>query len=1463
MGSHPARSLRILVLLVLWILVLSLWIAEPQTAYSSEPPERTDPTEPQTESGEPPAGVDWSSGLVSRIEPALLKQVVDGTPGDHFRVVVELNQQTDLAALPDGLSRMDSQRWLVTELQSTAEREQAELLTFLQAQQARGQVQQVRSFWIFNGLAVTADADTLLALASQPQVHIIREDRWRQWVKPLAVQDGAPQLEATDVEWNLSKVRADLVWSALGLDGNGATVAIMDTGVDWQHPALQSQYRGYKPGGLTVHQGNWACTTDEGYVYPVDGNGHGTHVAGTAVGSSDATGRAIGVAPGARWIAVKPLNDAGYGYDSWLHAAFEWLIAPAGDPSLAPDIVNASWGSTDDTDETFRSDLQALRAAGIVPVFSAGNSGPRSSSLNSPASYPEAIAVGATDDLDQATSSSSRGPSPWQEIKPEVVAPGAQIRSSLPGGSFGTYGGTSMAAPHVSGLVALLLQANPSLTVDAIEAIMASTAQPMGEMVPNNDSGWGRIDAYHAAAVALEAGFVNGQVTRSPDQQPLPTAQIAAYNHVGEPLATVQVEANGHYQLALPAGRYDLEAKAFGYEPQILRDVVVQANLTTSLNIQLAPSPAGVLWGQVLNAETQGPVSARIEVDGTPAVTTSDPQTGRYSIALPAGIYVVQASQNGYRHSTVSDVEIIVDQSTRRDMALTPAPTLLLVDSGRWYYGSQVSYFEQALADHDYVYDLLEIRDLETDLPSLEDLSRYEVTIWSSPQDAPGLIGAGDTISNYLSAGGNLMLTGQDVGYWDDGLSGLTWHEYYYRFLKARALADDGGRDNLVGLPGEILDGLSLAINGPESAGNQYAPDVIGLVDPLRAAMIGRYAEHGDAALRVSGCQSYHAVYLAAGLEGLGSRAERAEVLDRTLAWLVTPHPGVAIELDPTRKEEVWLAGTTITHTVELRNAGRTTDRFALELSPSAWSSSLWDGTFTQQITQSMALGTCQTQTLGIEVAVPPEVAWNVTDVVTLTARSESDPARTAQAVFQSKAPAPILLVDGHRWYDTKGSYEAALDANRLPYDVWTVDPGRLNHIPSVSLQRLQRYPVTVWFTAYDWFRTLTPEDEIQLASYLNEGGRLLLSSQDYLYTSGFTDFARRYLGVTNYTESFTATQVLGSIASPTGSRLGPYDLMYPFQNWSDALRPNRDSQKAFWGQHGQPVALTLEQTPWKTAFFAFPLEALQAQDMAMVLGRAVDWLSPLGDSSISVDRSVAAAGDEVDFALLIRNNGSQVLNHVSLSNTVPASTTYVAGSLQGPAYYNPATNRFAWAGSMNPAQVITVSYRLQMEPDLPDGTEIRNRASLSDESGFVLDRLVSVRINTPDLSPSVKTASAQETGPGEVLTYSLTLRNDGPQPAQAQLRDPIPLYTKPLPDLAWASSGLLTQTAEQLTWNGSISPGHTVTITYPVVISPTADGLFILNRATLDDGWGNVRSLEASTWVEARMFLPLVFKQR
>ncbi len=1395
--------------------------------------------------------------IASRVEPGLLKRVLGAAPGEEHRFIVELKDQADLSLR----GQVADPQQVAGLLQANAAQSQAGVLSFLATESAAGRVSKVRSFWILNGLAVEGSAETLLALAGRPDVAMIRQDRWRRWVD-ATFEPADLRAQSEPLPWNVLRIGADRAWHTLAISGTGVTVAIMDTGVDWQHPALQAQYRGYKPGGLTVHQGNWSCTTNEAALYPVDGYGHGTHVAGTALGRAVGDGQAIGVAPGAQWIAVKMLDDRGYGYDSWIHAAFEWLLAPDGNPALAPDVVNASWGNDIGELEVFRPDIQALRAAGIVSVFAAGNAGPGAGTVGSPASLAEAIAVGASGDLDQVLPFSGRGPSFWAEVKPEVVAPGIDILSSLPGGAYARAYGTSMATPHVSGLAALLLQADGGLSVDAVEALLTTTALPLGDVVPNNDGGWGRIDAYRAVATALHAGTIAGRVQSAGDQLPLPDAQIAVYDEQGQRRAVARSDAGGLYSVALPAGVYRVSGEAFGFAAQAVPDVLVQANVTVTVDLTLAPLPLGTLEGEVRNAETDEPLSIQILVRGTPASAWSDAATGHYRLDLPAGLYALEARQNGYRLLVDEGLVVQAGQSARHDLLLAPAPTLLLVDSGWWYYDSHGRTLAQALEDSNYVHDLWQVRAYD-DAPALDDLLPYDAVVWSSPQDSPALINAGDTISNYLGVGGRLLLTGQDVGFWESGMSGFVWHEYYGRLLQAGFQSDDAGQGDVMGTPGSVLDGVVLPLNGPDSDRNQVTPDSIRVLDTRIASLSGRYVDDGGAALQAEGCHSYRVVYLAAGLEGMGDRASRAEVVQRALDWLDRPGLATGVDLFPDRQEQAWTEGPYLTYLVTVRNMGQTTDRFSLELSPSSWATSVWDSSFQRQIASTPDLEACEWFTAGVKVEVPAGISWNASDTVTLTARSLADPSQSDGVTLVSKAPAPMLLVNDQRWYDVSGAFRQALEANRMPYDLWEVQPTvgpAVTNLP--SLEQLQHYRLLLWYTGYDWYSTLDVEEETLLAGYLDSGGRLLFSSQDYLQTRGLESFGQDYLGVASAQQELTATLVLGAVDSPVGAAMPAVQLVYPYENWSDALRATDQAQPAFWGQHGQPVALNLAQGPWKTTYFAFSLEALPAADMARVLGRAVGWLSPLGDSSLEVDRRAAGQGQELAYTLHVRNTGPALLTSVSLSNTLPLSTSYVAGSLEGPASYDPAGRRVTWQGSLAPGQDVVIRYRVQLHSPLPEGAVIHNRAWLADESGLWLERGASSRVEAPDLSASTLAVEPAKGLPGQVLTFSFALRNDGVRVAQARLVAPFPPGAAYRPGSALASSGTISEAANALVWSGSIQPGGSAAVTLPLAALPEAVTRYLPLRSSLEDGAGGVETLEAYAWIKAIMFMPVMFEE-
>jgi subtilisin family serine protease len=341
------------------------------------------------------------------------------------------------------------------------------------------------------------------------------------------------------IEWNIKQVNADDVWAS-GYTGHGAVIGGQDTGYAWEHPALKDKYRGWDGANAdhnyhwhdAIHAGGGVCGPDS--PEPCDDGSHGTHTMGTMVGD-DGVSNQIGMAPGARWIGCRNM-DQGVGTPATYAECYQWFIAPTdlnGEnprPDLAPDVINNSWscppseGCTDPN--VLLTVVNNVRAAGILSAHSAGNSGYGGcSTVNAPAAiYDASFSVGATDIGNTIAGFSSRGPvtvDGSNRLKPDITAPGVGVRSRVPGGGYGTKSGTSMAAPHVAGLVALIISAQPALRgqVDALEELIESTALPLtttqtcggvpGSSIPNNTYGWGRIDAQMALSYFLYLPIVN------------------------------------------------------------------------------------------------------------------------------------------------------------------------------------------------------------------------------------------------------------------------------------------------------------------------------------------------------------------------------------------------------------------------------------------------------------------------------------------------------------------------------------------------------------------------------------------------------------------------------------------------------------------------------------------------------------------------------------------------------------------------------------------------------------------------------------------------------------------------------------------------------------------------------------------------------------------------------------------
>ena len=450
---------------------------------------------------------------------------------DEAEFLVVLQEQADLGTIKGQASKLDKGTAVHKLLIDVALRSQPALISDLQAAGAA-----YRSYWISNMIWVRGDGNLVESLAKRSDVaRIVSNPAVKLEIEPTLPMDRTTAEDAA-VEWNIELVNAPDVW-AQGIIGAGAVIGGQDTGYDWQHPAIKEQYRGWD-GQTATHAYNWydaihednpntspgnPCGFDS--AQPCDDQSHGTHTMGIMVGQ-DGLKNQIGMAPGAQWIGCRNMEQ-GVGTPATYAECYQWFVAPYpqngdpfsdGDPSKAPHVINNSWSCPASEGcvepDILREVVDNVRAAGIVTVHSAGNRGSECGSIDQPAAlYDSSFSVGATNLSDQIASFSSRGPSAQDDgliIKPEISAPGVSVRSSIPGDSYGNKSGTSMAAPHVAGLVALLIDAQPALAgnVDLLESLIQDSAVRLytdqgcgddsSQSIPNNTYGWGRIDAYSA-----------------------------------------------------------------------------------------------------------------------------------------------------------------------------------------------------------------------------------------------------------------------------------------------------------------------------------------------------------------------------------------------------------------------------------------------------------------------------------------------------------------------------------------------------------------------------------------------------------------------------------------------------------------------------------------------------------------------------------------------------------------------------------------------------------------------------------------------------------------------------------------------------------------------------------------------------------------------------------------------------
>lgn len=497
-----------------------------------------------------------------KISDRAIQETADGASP---KLVILMAEQADTNAAYE-IADADARGWFVYRaLSEHAKITQQNLVEYLSRRGIGFQ-----SFWAANMIVATLDRSTAVEIAGRSDVARIDSNAGARWIEaPEIAKDGVDASRVTSpqaIEWGVNNVNAPSVWS-LGFNGNGIVVGGLDTGIRWTHSAIKSKYRGWN--GTTVdHNYNWHDSIHSGggicgpnTVAPCDDDGHGSHTVGTMVGD-DGAGNQIGVAPGAKWIGCRNM-DQGNGTPATYAECFQFMIAPtdlAGNnpnPSLRPHVLNNSWGCPASEGCTTRAELETIvnntQAAGIFVQASAGNSGGSGcgSVSEALAIYDASFSAGAIDINNALTGFSSRGPSTYYTpsvLKPNISAPGSNVRSiyRTSDTTFANLSGTSMASPHVAGVVALLWSARPGLVrnIAATKALLQNTANPgvtaaaqtcggiPSSQVPNNTFGYGRVDALAAVLASASLVTVSGKVL-TPDGATIRNATVTLIDSLG------------------------------------------------------------------------------------------------------------------------------------------------------------------------------------------------------------------------------------------------------------------------------------------------------------------------------------------------------------------------------------------------------------------------------------------------------------------------------------------------------------------------------------------------------------------------------------------------------------------------------------------------------------------------------------------------------------------------------------------------------------------------------------------------------------------------------------------------------------------------------------------------------------------------------------------------------------------
>ncbi|MBI3944100.1 MAG: DUF11 domain-containing protein, partial [Chloroflexi bacterium] len=752
---------------------------------------------------------------------------------------------------------------------------------------------------------------------------------------------------------------------------------------------------------------------------------------------------------------------------------------------------------------------------------------------------------------------------------------------------------------------------------------------------PDNDYGWGLVNAYDAVRWARGSGKLFGQVRDSKLGQPIPGAAIIGVHSgaTGDRFMD-KTDANGGYAVSVPGGLYTVQAGAFGYITGTFTAVEVITGYQSLRDFVLKEAPKGTVSGQVTEVFTNNPVvSATITIctsqvlpiplaatDSCPAQTRTD-QNGNYHIDLPAGSYFLEIRSENHRTARQS-ITVTPPAQVQASVALRPAPRVLLVDGDNWEGFDVSTYYRRGLEVAGLPYTLWRITN-ENAIPSLNDLGAYDVVLWTDPVASPGYLDdvRGDhatinILSDYLNNGGRLLLAGQDLAYWDANSNNPPFNQalapsFYRDFLHVTYVRDAITSKLIVGTPGDIWEGLNLDLESLYGIkyGQALSPDEVRPTDNA-AVPFARFDNGTVAGLKIEGSgtnAAYRAIYLPIGLEGAGSISQLGIALDRAVGWLASTSLSKTVDrpqADP---------GDVLTYHLSIHNDSRTTVNDVHLEDPVPTDTTYVNGSATGGLTYNPALN---------------QVEWTGN----VGARSRKD--FTFQVRLSAQLNSGVLVTNTAMLTDALGA-----DVNRSATTRIAASP--------LSTSKFTADPATV-----------TPGTRVQFTlSLYNSNSTAVTATVSNTLPSQFTYVDGSATGGAIYDAANRRITWSGVVPAASGDTPGTATIRYLATLSSNVTAGQKISNDALISD-GKRQPFTVS---------------------AVVTVARAD----LSGSTKSVTPRVVTGGDVVTYTISLSNTGTITATSVAVTDTLPTGIQYMPGSASGGATYITATRTLVWSGDV------------------------------------------------------------------------------------------------------------------------------------------------------------------------------------